>query len=301
MPTKRTTINTVTLTCSTCGSSQFTKLATNEYCCNHCQAVTLVEDDVAQRLEKILRGMQTPQPAAAPPQVKISWIIGVLAIIVAIIAVAVVTSLLGNDDEPQSRVVPPRVAEKPIDSSLVTLTNTQEVEDNGRREIVLMMRNETGAKIQAPSVKATFFQDELTLTSKSASPLASSLLPGEYTPVRISVPSQSYTRYALTLERGVTASRTEGRDVAAEKTQLVLNNDRYRFVGLLRNKDSRAANGTKIIVMAYDEDGRLMGAGSGYGVASELVPNAVTPFDVPVDMFDDGKIAYYDYMVQSDR
>lgn len=299
MPTKRTTINTVTLTCSTCGSSQFTKLATNEYCCNHCQAVTLVEDDVAQRLEKILRGMQAPQQA--PLEIKTSWIIGVLAIIVAIIGVAVVTSILGNRDTPPSRAAAPRVVEKPIDPALVTLTNTQEVEDNGRREIVLMMRNETGVKIQAPSVKATFFQDELTLTSKSASPLASSLLPGEYTPVRISVPSQSYTRYALTLERGVTASRTEGRDVAAEKTQLVLNDDRYRFVGLLRNKDSRAANGTKIIVMAYDEDGRLMGAGSGYGVASELEPNAATPFDVDVEMFDNGNIAYYDYMVQSDR
>ena len=58
MTPKQTTINTVTLTCSTCGSAQFTKLDTNEYQCSHCHAVTLVEDNVAQRLEKILRGMQ---------------------------------------------------------------------------------------------------------------------------------------------------------------------------------------------------------------------------------------------------
>ena len=62
MTPKHTTINTVTLTCSTCGSAQFTKLAPNEYRCNHCHALTLVEDDVAQRLEKILRGMQQPSP-----------------------------------------------------------------------------------------------------------------------------------------------------------------------------------------------------------------------------------------------
>lgn len=299
MHSEKSGINTVTLTCSTCGSNQFNKVATNEYRCVHCQALTLVEDDVAQRLEKILRGMQAPQQA--PQQIKASWIIGILAAIVAIIAVAVVTAILDNHDSSRLHVVPPRVVEKPIDSSLVTLTNTQEVVDNGRREIIVLMRNETGVKIQAPSVKATFFQDELTLTSKSASPLAGSLLPGEYTPVRISVPSQSYTRYALTLERGVTASRTEGRDVAAEKIQLILNDDRYRFVGLLRNKDTRTASSAKIIVMAYDDGGRLMGAGSGYGVASELEPNAATPFDVRVDLFGDGKIAYYDYMVQSDR
>ena len=80
MTAKHATINTVTLTCSNCGGSgHFTKLDQNEYRCTHCQAVTLVEDNVAERLEQILRGMQAP----ATPRVKPN-----LAITAAAIAVA---------------------------------------------------------------------------------------------------------------------------------------------------------------------------------------------------------------------
>ena len=93
MTPKHTTINTVTLTCSTCGSAQFTKLAPNEYRCNHCHALTLVEDDVAQRLEKILRGMQQPSPA---PQVKPAVLAAIGLTVAAVIAIPLVASLLSS-------------------------------------------------------------------------------------------------------------------------------------------------------------------------------------------------------------
>lgn len=54
-------INIHTLTCSHCGSADFTRVGPNEYRCNRCESVTKVEDDVAVRLEQLLLPMQRPQ------------------------------------------------------------------------------------------------------------------------------------------------------------------------------------------------------------------------------------------------
>lgn len=294
MTPKHTTINTVTLTCSTCGSAQFTKLAPNEYRCNHCHALTLVEDDVAQRLEKILRGMQQPSPT---PQVKPAVLAAIGLAVAAVIAIPLVASLLssGRAPVPQRLVQPP-----PIDASLVKLTDVREVQQRGRKQLVMMMRNETGKKIDAPRVTATFFQGELTLSSSLGSPSARSLQPGEYAPVLISVPDKAYSRYTLEVATPSPA-RGKNNDVAPSKVQLVRNDGSYRLVGLLKNQGATEANSTQITVILYGDDGAMIGTGNGYATASPLAPGALTSFDVHCEMHGDGNVASYDYMVQSER
>lgn len=292
MTPKQTTINTVTLTCSTCGSAQFIKLDTNEYQCSHCQAVTLVEDNVAQRLEKILRGIQAPAQPKLPP-------VAIVAIGLTVIAIALLlaVSLFGRGASGPSRYSPPVIP--PIDASLVKLTDVQNVRVRNRNQLVMVMRNETGEKIDSPRVTATFYQGELTLSSATGSPLARTLLPGEYTPVVITLPDTAYTRY--TLEPSVPSrARSTAREIAADKVQLVRSDGAYRLVGLLRNAGSTAANSTQITVMLYGEDGKLIGTGTGYGSANSLVPGGVTSFDVSCDMLSEGKVGSYDYMVQSE-
>ena len=102
MTAKHATINTVTLTCSNCGSGHFTKLDQNEYRCTHCQAVTLVEDNVAERLEQILRGMQAP----ATPRVKPNLVITAAAIAVAVISIPVVISLMNGSSRTSYQATP---------------------------------------------------------------------------------------------------------------------------------------------------------------------------------------------------
>ncbi|CAB3635445.1 hypothetical protein CEY09_13620 [Achromobacter marplatensis] len=294
MTPKHTTINTVTLTCSTCGSAQFTKLAPNEYRCNHCHALTLVEDDVAQRLEKILRGMQQPSPT---PQVQPAVLAAIGLAVAAVIAIPLVASLLssGRAPVPQRLVQPP-----PIDASLVKLTDVREVQQRGRKQLVMMMRNETGKKIDAPRVTATFFQGELTLSSSWGSPSARSLQPGEYAPVLISVPDKAYSRYTLEVATPSPA-RGKNNDVAPSKVQLVRNDGSYRLVGLLKNQGATEANSTQITVILYGDDGAMIGTGNGYATASPLASGALTSFDVHCEMLGDGNVASYDYMVQSER
>lgn len=293
MTPKQTTINTVTLTCSTCGSAQFTKLDTNEYQCSHCHAVTLVEDNVAQRLEKILRGMQQPAPAA---KLQPGAIIAIVLVVLAAILVPLTATLFNSGSSTRS---PSRAAPPPIDAALVKLTDVQEVRARGRNQLVMLMRNETGKKIDAPRVTATFYQGELTLSSASGSPMARTLLPGEYTPVTVSLPDTAYSRYVLKPATPSLAN-SNPRDVAADKVQLVRNDGAYRLVGLLRNKGAVAASSTQVTVMLYGEDGKLIGTGNGYGSASPLAPGALTSFDVRCDMLAEGKVGSYDYMVQSE-
>ncbi|RBL82618.1 hypothetical protein DDE05_36285 [Streptomyces cavourensis] len=292
MTPKQTTINTVTLTCSTCGSAQFIKLDTNEYQCSHCQAVTLVEDNVAQRLEKILRGMQQPAPAA---KLQPAAIVAMVLVVLAAILVPLTLNLGSSTRAPYrpSPVIPP------LDASLVKLTDVQERRVRNRNQLVMVMRNETGEKIDSPRVTATFYQGDLTLSSATGSPLARTLQPGEYTPVVISLPDTSYTRY--TLEPSVPSrARSTALEIAADKVQLVRNAGDYRLVGLLRNQGTIASNSTQVTVMLYGEDGKLIGTGTGYGSANSLAPGAVTTFDVNCDMLSEGKVASYDYMVQSE-
>ncbi len=292
MTPKQTTINTVTLTCSTCGSAQFTKLDTNEYRCSHCHAVTLVEDNVAQRLEKILRGMQQPAPK---PQLGPRAIAAIAVAVAAVFVVPLVASLLGS--KPTVTRQPP--APPPIDASLVKLTDVQEIRVRDRTQLVMIMRNETGRKIEVPRVTASFFQGELSLPSNSGSAPARSLQPGEYTPVTISTPSQAYSRYTLQVSQPSLA-RGKNNDVAASRVQLVRNDGAYRLVGLLKNNGANEANSTQITVMLYGEDGKLIGTANGYGAASPLAPNALTSFDARGEMLAEGRVASYDYMVQSE-
>lgn len=293
MTPKHTTINTVTLTCSTCGSAQFTKLAPNEYRCNHCHALTLVEDDVAQRLEKILRGMQAPPR----PTIKPAALAAIALVVAAVVTIPMVVTLLTPSRSSTPYRAPPQTP--PIDASLVKLTDVREITTRGRKQLVMIMRNETGRKIDPPRVTATFFQGELTLTSSSASPSPRSLQPGEYAPVLISVPDKAYTRYTLQVATPNPA-RGKNNDVAASKVQLVQNDAAFRLVGLLKNQGATAASSTQITVMLYGEDGTMIGVGNGYATASTLEPGALTSFDVRCEMLGDGKVASYDYMVQSE-
>ncbi|MGN6660671.1 MAG: FxLYD domain-containing protein, partial [Achromobacter mucicolens] len=237
MTPKQTTINTVTLTCSTCGSAQFTKLDTNEYQCSHCHAVTLVEDNVAQRLEKILRNIQKPQPAPIKPVALVAISVAVLAAVI----VPLVVSTLGS--RPSS--APTRIAEPPIDASLVKLTDVQEIKTRGRTELVMIVRNETGRKIDVPRVSASFFQGDLSLATVSGSAPARSLQPGEYTPLKISAPDKAFSRYDLQVATPSPA-RGKNNDVAASKVQLVRNDGTYRLVGLIRNQGVQPVSSTQI-------------------------------------------------------
>ena len=48
------TIDLQTLKCGECGSSVLKRTGLNEFTCQHCGSVTLVEDDISDRLDRVL-------------------------------------------------------------------------------------------------------------------------------------------------------------------------------------------------------------------------------------------------------
>ncbi|MGJ7582974.1 FxLYD domain-containing protein, partial [Variovorax sp. RHLX14] len=53
------TIDLQTLKCGECGSSVLKRTGLNEYTCDHCGSVTLVEDNVSDRLERVLNQVKS--------------------------------------------------------------------------------------------------------------------------------------------------------------------------------------------------------------------------------------------------
>ena len=212
------------------------------------------------------------------------------------ISIPVVISLM-NGSSRTSYQATPRIP--PIDASLVKLTDTREISNGSRKQLLLMMRNETGKPINAPSVSAQFYQGDLAQNSASGSPLSRTLLPGEYSPVLIDLPSQPYSRYELRTGSVSPAMSAITRQVAASKVQLVQNDGAHRLVGILKNEGASAISGAQVTVMLYDAGGKLIGSGNGYGAAGSLAAGAATTFDVRCELYGDGAVASYEYMVQT--
>ena len=89
------------------------------------------------------------------------------------------------------------------------------------------------------------------------------------------------------------------RQVAASKVQLVQNDGAHRLVGILKNEGASAISGAQVTVMLYDAGGKLIGSGNGYGAAGSLAAGAATTFDVRCELYGEGAVASYEYMVQT--
>lgn len=292
MSPTRSTINTVTLTCSNCGSGLFTKVAQNEYQCKHCGALTLVEDDVAERLEKLLRGLTAP--AARPALTKQQLML--LAVVLPLLLISVLLiSFVGN-----KRAGPATpLMERKLDASLVTLSEPQEVASGSRKKLLVMMRNGTGATINAPRVTAEFYDGELTVDSEWSDATLRTLLPGESTPVLLSLPSKPTTRHSLSIGEprrdAVHANR-----IKTSKVTLVAEDNRHRLIGLMENEGDTRSGLVQIVVWLLADDGKVVGLGSGYARVSPMAPGAKTLFDVGIERLTDEPAVAYEYVVNVD-
>lgn len=294
MNATRSTINTVTLTCSNCGGGQFTKISQNEYRCDHCGALTLVEDDVAQRLEQILRGMQQqPRPGAVPTPPPRKALIGLAVVFAFAITTMLVVLNLRSPGTPFSTAVP-------VDVSRIRLSEPQPIHTWSGDKLLVMMRNETGVTLNTPRITAAFFNGDITLESVWSDAKIDNLMNGEHTPVLLDLPNKPYTRLDLGFKE-VRAADLRPMQIEARKVMLVRDGKSYRLVGLLTNREQVKAGMTRISLMLYGEDGKLIGIGDGFGSANELDPGATTMFDMSAQMHADVPLGSYEYLVDGRR
>ncbi len=307
------TINLQTLKCAECGSGVLKRIGLNQYVCAHCGSVSVVEDDVSDRLDRVLdqvkdaagQRLAAEQGARNRQAVRMAGI-AVAAVFGFVALTLIVSTFIGSNKRSGSVVA--SLADKPIPVEGLKLEPPRQVlvgrGGSAKPQLLVVARNETGKPLDSPSVKAVFFDaDNNKLGDRDESLPVGMLAPGESAPVLIDLPGGDKTvaRQELVVERLSKPYRlTDGPRLLFSRVRLVEQgrND-IRLVGRLVNerKDVKLA-GVGVLATLYDDAGAVIGFGRGYAQASELRPGERTAIDVRLTRFGGtAEVAAWDYRI----
>lgn len=307
------TIDLKTLKCGECGSADLRRQAPNQYVCGHCGSVTLVEDQVSERLERMLgqvadaaRRRMADEDRAQRRRVAthaVGWGLG-LGLTVAVVTVAV--TLLGQRPAPTAAVVvqPRPTLPRGIPPEALKLDEPRQVlvrrGSSSAGKLLVMARNTHDAPLQRASIEAAFFDETQSLVKRSQSLPLETIAPGEVLPVLIDLPSQgTATRQDLQV-RPLSAPH---RSVAAPALKfararlLQVGDEDLRFVGRIVNDRDVTLAGVEALVTLLDDSGAVIGMGHGYGSGSELKPGDRSTLDFGVQRFGRGNVVAWEVRV----
>jgi hypothetical protein len=310
------TINLQTLKCGECGSGVLQRSGLNQYTCAHCGSVSIVEDDVSERLSRVLdqvKGEAARQLAAEQSargrHVGKSLGIAAVAGVVLIIGVFVTTAFIVDRKEPSAAGRPAVASTMPrtipldglkFDAPRQVLVGSG---SSARPRLLVMARNESGTALERPSVKAIFYDGESRIGERGESVPIGTLMPGESAPLLIELPSdRTVTRQELQVASlSAPYWRVEGPRLQFTRVRLVQQEGEVRLVGRIVNarKDTAALTGVEVLVTLYDDAGAVIGFGRGFSQASEIKPGERSAAEVRVERFGNRQvpIAAWDYRI----
>lgn len=304
-------INLQTLKCAECGSGVLRGSGLNQYVCAHCGSVSVVEDDVSERLDRVLEQVKdaaaerlsNEQSARSAQQLRI-MAIAVGAFVVLGVATAVVSALLSKRAQGARGPVAAAIDRTiPVDG--LKLVDARQVlvgsGSSARPKLFVMARNETGKVLDAPRIEAVFYDGDNRLGNRTESLPVGLLLPGESAPLLIDLPGdKTPTRQTLQAQRLSAPHRTvEGPKLAFSRVRLVQQKDDVRLVGRLVNTlpDATLA-GVQVLATLYDEAGAVIGLGRGYMQATAIKPGERSALELRFDRFGGNTpIAAWDYRI----
>jgi len=309
------TIDLQTLKCGECGSSVLKRTGLNEYTCEHCGSVTLVEDNVSDRLERVLDQVKNEagRRLAAEEARKQALMLRKLGIAVGVAVAAVVLFgvigvVLGNRNA-DTRGASQRVAaaiDRTIPVEGLKLDEPRQVLVGGGSsatpKLLVVARNETGKPLSRAGIRAVYYDGENKLDERSETLPVAVLEPGESAPVLVDMPSgKNVTRQELRVQKlAEPYSAVKGPRMAFSRVRLVQQGDRVRLVGRIVNdrKDATVLGGFEVLATLYDDAGQVIGFGHGYGQANEIQPGGRTSVDVSISRFGRAAaIAAWDYRI----
>jgi len=308
------TINLRTLKCGECGSGQLQRSGLNQYTCQHCRSVSVVEDKVSERLDRVLEQVKNAaaerlaaeQAARQRLALRIAGIVGAGVLGIGVLA-AGLAAFFGT--KPQPARTRPAVAaapvERPIPVEGLRLEAPRQVlagsGGSAQPRLLVIARNETGRPLSRPSVAAEFHAGEERLGGRSESLPVDVLAPGESVPLLIDLPrDRSVTRQDLQVQRLSPPARlVDGPRLAFSRVRLVQQKDAVRLVGRLVNDRADATlAGCEVLVTLYDDAGGVIGLGRGHAQAAELRPGERTSMDLRIERFGGAApIAAWDYRI----
>ena len=306
------TINLQTLKCAECGSSVLTRTGLNQYVCAHCGSVSVVEDDVSERLDRVLEQVKdaaaerlsNEQAARSAQQIRMAGI-AVGAFIVLGVAAAVATALLSKRAPSGTASVAAAVVDRTIPIDGLKLGEPRQVlvgsGSSARTKLFVMARNETGKVLESPRIEAVFYDGETNLGNRAGSLPVALMLPDEAVPLLIDMPGdKTVTRVTLKAQRLSTPHRSvAGPKLSFSRVLLIQQKDEVRLVGRIVNTRTDATlAATQVLVTAYDDRGAPIAFGRGYAQASDIKPGERSAVEVRLDRFGgSAPIASWDYRI----
>ena len=310
------TIDLQTLKCGECGSSVLKRTGLNEYTCEHCGSVTLVEDNVSDRLERVLdqvkneAGRRLAAEEALKQKLMLRKIgIGVIAVLGVVLVGRIVGLLLGSG-KPSPDARPASVAAAVVDRTIppdgLKLGEPRQVlvgvGSSAMPKLLVVARNETGKPLSRAGVRAVYYDGDSRLDERSEMLPVSVPQPGESAPALIDMPSgKNVTRQELRVQKlAEPYNATEGPRMTFSRARLVQQGERVRLVGRIANArtDGVVVGGIEVLATLYDDAGQVIGIGHGYGQANEIQPGAQTSVDVSIARFGRAAaIAAWDYRI----
>jgi len=308
------TIDLQTLRCGECGSSVLKRTGLNEYTCEHCGSVTLVEDNVSDRLERVLdqvkneAGRRLAAEEALKQKLMLRKIgIGVIAVLGVVLVGRIVGLLIGSGKpSPDARPAAVAAIDRTIPPDGLKLGEPRQVlvgtGSSALPKLLVVARNETGKPLSRAGVRAIYYDGDSRLDERSEMLPVSVLQPGESAPALIDMPSgKNITRQELRVQKlAEPYSATEGPRMTFSRVRLVQQGERVRLVGRIANArtDGVEIGGIEVLATLYDDAGQVIGIGHGYGQANEIQPGAQTSVDVSIARFGRAAaVAAWDYRI----
>ena len=308
------TIDLQTLKCGECGSSVLKRTGLNEYTCDHCGSVTLVEDKVSDRLERVLdqvkneAGRRLAAEEALRQKLMLRKVGIGIAVVLAVVLVARVAELLIASRQPAGTQQPVVAAfvDRTIPVDGLKLGEPRQVllgsGSSAQPKLLVVARNETGKPLSRAGIRATYYDGDSKVDERTETLPIFVLEPGESAPALIDMPNgKNVTRQELQVQKlAEPYTATDGPRMTFSRVRLVQQGERVRLVGRIDNtrKDAAIVGGIDVLATLYDDAGQVIGFGHGYAQASELKPGGQTSVDVSVARFGRGAaIAAWDYRI----
>lgn len=307
------TIDLQTLKCGECGSSVLKRTGLNEFTCQHCGSVTLVEDDISDRLDRVLdqvkdaAARRLADEQAARQKVAMRTAGFAVAAVVGITLLVTVVQMFTRKDTSDGgrRAAVASVVDRNIPTDGLKLGEPRQVlvgsGSSARPKLLVVARNETGKPLERASVKATYYDGETRLEERGESLPISVLEPGESAPLLIDLPSgKNVTRQELQVQRLSAPYRSaDGPRLAFSRLRLVQQGDRVRLVGRVVNERKDAAiGGVEALATLYDDAGNVIGFGRGYAQGNDIPPGGRSAIDVDIARFGRAaQVAAWDYRI----
>ena len=304
-------INLQTLQCGECGSHALRRTGLNQYLCEHCGSTSVVEDNVSERLDRVLEQVKDAAASRLAAEQGLrqtralrTGAIALAAIFGLVMLTTIVSSLTGKSRTPPARTVA-AIKERVIPPEGLKLESRQVLVGTGSSahpKLLVVARNETGQMLDRASVNAVFYAGDNKLRSDSAYLPSGVLAPGESAAVLISMPGgeAQVTRHSLSVE-GLSMPRglVSGPRLQLDRSRLVQEGDTIRLVGrVLNTRQDVALAGVQVIATLYDNRGSVIGFGTRYTPADELEPGESSTVDMSIERFGGAAdIASWDYRI----